>query len=448
MSRQRKPFLVWSASVLGLVGVMAGARAEAPASLLRLSLEDALAMANTRAVETLVSRERVQQALARLTEARSPLWPQISAGSSFSRQTKNLEATGLTFPGQNPLIGPFNAVDLRLKITQALFDAGAIQRLRAARAGAALSLAASEGARQDAMALVAALFLEARQAAQALEAAEAQLEWQAAARALARSRQTLGVASTVEEEGAIAAYAQSRHRWQAAIVEAAERRLDFAAALGLPTTQPILFLLEDELMDEALPSEPEMLAAITTHPSIQAARAQVREAQAQRAATAADGLPRVIASADSGASGGARDTVKGTYTVGAIVSLPLFEGGRRRASTREAASVVREREARLRDTESHVEAKARSALEGIRQARWLLEAANASLIAAAHELSVTQSRRAEGTSSDLEVLRATADAARARDAREEALASYRLACVTLAHAMGHVEATPGLASSR
>src|SRR6185369_15662882 len=78
-----------------------------------LSLKRALEMASQRHVSVLMSSERVKQALARQTLARSSLLPTVQGQASEYRQIRNLESQGIEFPGRDPVVGPFNSFDAR-----------------------------------------------------------------------------------------------------------------------------------------------------------------------------------------------------------------------------------------------------------------------------------------------------------------------------------------------
>ena len=407
---------------------------------LHLSLRDALVMAKTRHIDVIVGNERTQQALERLGQAVSTLLPHIRASASETRQTRNLQASGITLPGRDPLVGPFNTFDARITLTQTLFDAGAIERFRAARIGKALSLAEYEQARQDAMALVAALYLDAQRAVQRLERAQALLTRDAERVRITHAQYHLGVTSSVELEQAQATLSGSLHQWRAAYADAVDRRLDLAAALGLSPRQPIVFVTEELVADAHLPSEDQVLSTTSSHPQVEVAQQLLRQRKAERAAELADALPRISANADYGASGSTPDNSEGTYAFGAQVSLPVFEGGQRYFRTREASSLVRESEARLKDVQQHLQAKALQAIESVEQAHVLVQAAQTDLAVAMKQLSLAHARRQSGVGSDLEVVEASTNMALARDQHEDARATYQLAQVSLAHALGDVDA--------
>jgi len=424
---------------LMLFGLLLAPCAFAAETPLRLSLRDALKMAQTRPVQVITAHERVQQAMARLGQAASTLLPQVSAGASQTRQTKNLEAAGIALPGANPLVGPFNSFDARIRVTQMLFDMTAIQRLRATRAARALSVAEYEKARQDAMALVAALYVEAQRAAQALEPAHALLARDAERLRMARARYDAGTGTPLELKAAEAALAERLHEWHAALAQATERRLDVAAALDLPARQPVVFVPEDDAVKRAADRDPSA-EDLSQQPDVVVAERALRQREIERAAGLAEYLPKASASADYGLSGKDPSDSNTTYAVGAQVSMPMFEGGRKIFRTHELSGLVRESAARLTDAKQQAETNALSAMDSAAQAQILIEAADLQLAVALKQVGLAQDRKRTGLGSDLDVTEAFAQAAVAKDRRDEALAAFRMAQITVAHALGHVDA--------
>ena len=152
-------------------------------------------------------------------------------------------------------------------------------------------------------------------------------------------------------------------------------------------------------------------------------------------------------SGDYGVSGAKFADAKGTYEIGAQVSVPIFEGGLRLARVREASSVVKESEAQLDDSRRQVEAKALTAMQLVREARVMRQASQGTLAVVSKQMELAQHRLQDGSGSALDVVEARAAAAAAADQQLEADATVRLASVQLAHAMGRMErlaAGPGV----
>src|SRR3989475_10843136 len=104
---------------------------------LRLSFAEAVRQAtgSSPAVPPSVSIAgfRADAAAARVREARSGLLPNLSLSGSWANRNFNSKAQGISFPGVPTIIGPFNAYDGRVRLTQTLFDFANLGRVSAAK---------------------------------------------------------------------------------------------------------------------------------------------------------------------------------------------------------------------------------------------------------------------------------------------------------------------------
>lgn len=427
--------IVWLALGLAVVPILDAANKE---DVLLLDLRQAVTIAARQQVRVLVARERVQQALSQLSEARSFLLPQVSAAAGETRQTRNLEAQGITIPGRDPLVGPFNSFDARLKLTQTIFDAAAFERLRSAQTGRSLSLAQERKASQDAMALAATLYLRAKRAAETLDLAQVILDRDKKRWTLARTNLRIGTGADWAVTQAQADLAESRHHRELAASEARERFLDLVAALGLPGDQPLRFA-ESETVEFPLPKDGEIEPALERHPDVQVARRSFELSQSERSASSAQHWPKASVSGDYGKSGKSFSDSENTYTMGGQLSLPLFEGGRTQARVRGSASQVREQEAVLDDTLRQQRARIWNARDSARSAWDGVRAQKEDWDAASQQWTLMERRRKLGTASRQDVIEATAALAAAKDRYEDLLSLYHMALVSLAHDLGRME---------
>lgn len=414
--------------------VFAG-EAKAP---LHLTLAQALAQAQTVSVGVLVADARVQQALARLSQARAPLLPQIDGTVSGARQTRDLRSSGIVL-GAGPHIGPFNSFDARGKITQTIFDAGAFERLRAAKAGERLSASQLEKAREDALALVATMYIQAQRAQQYAGLTKVFLKRDRKALELAQVSYKQGTGSLLELKKAQSDHAQSRYAHRAALADAVQKRLDVAAALRIGPEVPVIFE-EDNYRSVLVTMVADQDSIV---PDVQVALDQLKEQKAQASAARADYLPRITAMADYGRSGEVPDNASNTYTIGVQANIPIWEGGSKQAAVAEAKARVKEAGAVLEDAELHNAAQVIEAKENIAQARMLIMAKNAQLSAAGEQMSVALKRLEQGTGHELDVDIAAAQQAQAQDERREAAALLWTAKISLAHALGQMRELRG-----
>lgn len=408
--------------------------ADEPANTLQLSLRDALILARERHAEIILADERVEAAIARLGQSASGILPHFSGSLAGSRQTRDLRGQGISLPG-DPHVGPFNAFDARVKMTQAIFDPGALARLNAASKGKELSLAEQTKVEEDVLALVATLYLNAGQAVEESEARRVALQSDEHALKTFQTRLREGTASQTELDDAQTRYEQSFWQWTQAASDELRARLDLCAALDLPMEEEIDFVSQDLTVDW----DQEDLLSLEDHPDIAKAQQDLDWKIAQRGAERAEWLPRVSALADYGKSGESPDGSSSTYTVGLQATVPLWEGGLRENLIKEATSRVNESQARLEDVERQTRARVLSAFETIKEAKAFIRLANTHMQAADRQARLAANKMGSGQGSQQDVLDSLAVQASARANEAQALATYQSAQVNLAHALGRMD---------
>ncbi len=409
-------------------------------AVLDLNLPGVLETAASQNVQVLISRERVQQAVAKIGQSASELLPHAGFSLSQSRQTRNLEAMGIPSIGTaDPLVGPFNSFDARISLNQTLFDWSAVERLRAARAGKKLSEEQLLKTREDVLALAASLYFEAKRAGESIRAAEKILARDLQSQKSIESRSQTGLGSEIEKEDAATRVLESRQRLAEARAQAEEKKLDLLALLGLDPAREVRFPLREKPLEIYVPSREEAVLQAGNHPGVRVAEAGLKELQAEKRAVYADFLPRVSGVMDYGPSGSSPSNQEGTYTLGAKLNWPVLEGGKKLFSIKQARSLIRENEAKKEDALRQAQAGSLSAIENIRQASGLLETTSQAHKTALKKWRIARERFQKGLGSQQERLDALAGEAVARDRRSEAFAVYGLSQIQLAHAMGQME---------
>jgi outer membrane protein TolC len=408
-------------------------------SSIPLSLTEALRMAKERHVEVIVANERVQQAIARIAQARAPFLPQLEGDASEKRQVVNLNAFGINIPapGFDNLVGPFNSFDARINLTQTLFDAEVIRRLQSAKAGKLLSLADSRKTEEDVLALVADLYLNARRAEEKIQLARTLLAQAESRLRIARSRSELGLGTSQEVIEGEAEQVDRQSQLTQSLTEAKERRYDLAAALGLEAQTPIQY--SEEHLSPVSSRDESLSTFVNQHPDVELARKEVDQKKIDKKVAQAAYYPKLWATANYGASGTTPGDAAQVYQYGGQLQIPLYQGGLHHARVREATSEIRESEARMEDTKAHTEAGILSAKEGVNRAYGLMKSAEADFRSAQKQYSLAQERLKQGTGTELEVVDASSQLASAKDKKMEAQATYDLAKVALAHALGRME---------
>lgn len=431
------PLRISLVACVGLISVAVLASEKLPP--LRLSLKSAIAMARRESADVIMANDRVQQSIARLGQTRSNLLPQLNGVVSEQRRTINLEAQGIVIPGQPFVVGPFNTFDARISLTQTIFDMAAISRLSSAQQGITLSQEQARKTRQDTMALVGTFYIEAKRAQDATMLARALMKRDTETVHVARTQQEIGNGSEVAVKQAEAQLADSRNVLEKAVTEAVERRLDLVAALGIPNHQPIEFVSDIGVHDVTLPGDEVVAAASEDHPDVAIAATTMKQHNTDKKTELSAYLPKLTGNADVGQNGQHIMGTNTTYTLGVVLSVPIFDSGLKSKRYQEAVSRVSESRSSLKDVAQRTEAKALSAREALKQARTQVEAAKSQLVYASKDRELAQEKLNIGSGTALDLVRSQANEAFARDGQFEAVATHQMAQINLAHAMGHME---------
>jgi multidrug efflux system outer membrane protein len=186
----------------------------------------------------------------------------------------------------------------------------------------------------------------------------------------------------------------------------------------------------DELIDSAVRQRPDLLAL----------ERQLGAAEAGVAAARAERYPTLALAADYQAVTPESPTVFTRWSVGALVSLPILDGGRVGARRREAEAAVVQARAALDLGRRQVEEEVRQAVARVAEASAQVRVA-ARQVEQAEELSrLADVRFAGGVGTATEVADAKGSLARARYGLVRAEAEHGIAAAQLALAVGSVPA--------
>ena len=376
-------------------------------------------------------KEAVQRALAELL-------PDVSGTLAARRQVLNLEAFG--FPAPNPIVGPFNVVDARVALSQAIVDVSALNDVRAARLNEQAEKYGIRSARDLVVLVAVNLYLETVAGASRADMTRAQLETADALFKQAQDLKSSGLVAGIDVLRAQVQLQTQRQRLIAAENDYEKSKLQLARAIGLPVEQPLT--LTDQIPYAPVPPlslEDSIARALETRPDYLAARSRFEAARASERAATTEWIPTLHLDADFGAIGQTVETAHSTYTLGASLRLNVFDAGRTKARRIETLSAMRQREAELADFRSRVEYDVRTAFLDVRAADQQLQAAQTNVRLANDELQQARDRFAAGVASNLEVTQAQESVAAASDTYISALYAHNLAKASLARSMGIAE---------
>jgi outer membrane protein len=444
----------------------------APREPLRLSLKRAVEIATSPEGNTYVqlSDENVKQAKYRSEEARAAFLPDIEAQAEQTAAMKSLAAIGLDLATSQDLlnaeknlpanlalvadpllndiiryiprvVGPFNSVDVRAKVTWDAVDFSSIRRYQASRA-AMRAAGLDRGNTDDSVSsTVAKAYLAALRADAGVEAYEANVALAEAVLKQSENQKNAGTGTGIEVTRAKVQLSNEKQHLLAVRNERTKSYLQLLRVMGLSLATDLE--LTDKLSyspTDAITVEQAQAEALKNRPDI---KAQVEhEAAARLSANAVklERLPSLIAYADYGTTGTNGDTVSllPTRDYGFALRVPIFDGGRRDARRAESASQFRQERVRTNDLHEQIELDIRTALDSLHSAEEQLKVAEEGLTLSDSELTQARRRYEAGFATNIEITDAQTRLERARDNRIDALFSYNVARIDLGRAMGNV----------
>ncbi|HEY3298551.1 MAG TPA: TolC family protein, partial [Armatimonadota bacterium] len=213
--------------------------------------------------------------------------------------------------------------------------------------------------------------------------------------------------------------------------------VDLISVLGVGPTSD--FLLTDTL--EYAPvlgtQESYMAEAVKARPELTAAREKVNSAQASVGVAKSAYQPQIYANAMEGVTAVSGGTDTG-LTVGVTIGLPIFDGGLRRSSVREAESML---EAVKQDEQQAllgVQRDVNTVWAEIQSSEKVVQLSGAAVSQAEEDYRVIRLRYESGKAVNVEVLDALSSLVRAQNNRLVALYEHNIARDRLARAVGEL----------
>jgi outer membrane protein TolC len=453
------PFAVWAGEA-------------APREPLRLSLKRAVEVATSPEGNTYIqlSDENVRQAKSRSAEARSAFLPDLEAQAEQTTAMRSLAALGLDLATNQALtnaennltgalaptekdllntiikaiprvVGPFNSVDVRVKVTQSVFDFSNIRRYQASRA-AVRAAAGDRGNTDDSVsATVAKAYLAALRADADMEAYQANVALAEAVLKQSGNQKNAGTGTGIEVTRAKVQLSNEKQHLLVVRNERTKAYLQLLRVMGLNLATELE--LTDKLTyepTEAISVEQAQAEALKDRPDIKAQAEREAAARLNANAVKLERLPSLVAYADYGTTGVNGDTISllPTRDYGFALRVPIFDGGRRDARRAETASQFRQERVRTNDLHEQLELDIRTALDSLHSAEEQFKVAEEGLTLSDSELTQARRRYEAGFASNLEVTDAQTRLDRARDNRIAALFGYNVARIDLGRAMGNV----------
>jgi outer membrane protein TolC len=428
--------------VIQVQGAFAGSRSSPPLAG-PLTLQDALKRGLEYNLGALNVGEVVNQARGQRATARSALMPNVAADLTGIRQQINLAAAGFQFSSPIPgfdfpsVVGPFNQVDLRARVSQTVFDLTALNNYRATSNTLRANELSTEDAQNLVVLAVAGTYLQAVAARARLVAGRAQVETANALYQQSEQRRAVGLVAQVDVSRSQVQALTQQQRLITLQIDFAKQKINLARMVGLvPTDQ---FEIGDDVpfaAPPAMPVDEAVRQAKAGRADLKAAEAHLHAAERARAAAHAERLPSVSVSADYGAIGATLPDARGTFSIVGRVRVPIWLGGRTEGAIQQTEAAVRQRRAEMEDLGGQIEGDVRKAYLEMDAAASQVELALKNQEVAQQTLVLARQRFDAGIADSVEVVQAQESAAVAALDYINSVFAHNLAKLAIARSVG------------
>jgi outer membrane protein TolC len=382
----------------------------------------------------------------------SNLLPNVGGSVTETAQTVSLVALGFNklgpffaAPGSAaprfPAVIPaFNYFDMRLALSQSLFNFKNLEQERASVENVKAAEFNYKDARELVVLAVGNAYLQAISDAARVETAEAQINTAQTLYTRAVDQQKAGVTPSIDT---LRAQVELQTRQQQLILarnDLAKQRLTVARVIGLAPGQE--FVLTEKAPYEELTPLPlgiYLQQAYTSRADYKAATAQVRAAEFSTRAAAAGRYPSVDVSANVGEIGVNPAQLNSTWQVSGGINIPIFAGNRVHSDELEANAQLKQARQQLANLRGQIDYEVRTSLLDLQAAADQVQVAKSSVDLAEQTLTQSQDRFAAGVADNLEVVQAQESVASAHESYIESLYAHNLAKVELARSIGDAE---------
>jgi outer membrane protein TolC len=410
----------------------------ATAGVLDLSLDDAIQRGLKANLGLILQGSEMKNASGTRLQQLQSLLPTVTGSATYTVEQVNLAAYGLSFPGVNPIVGPFQVFDFRAYLSYSLLNVSSIEKYLAAKHNFQGAKLTADDARNMVVLTVGNAYLLCIADASRIDAEIAEKANTKVSLDQATANHDAGTSPKLDVLRAQVDYQNADQQLISARNQFEKDKLALARAIGLPLEQQ--FRLSDPVPYQAsAPIAPDQAFAdaVKGRQDLAAAAENVKGAEAQRKAAVAEQYPTVDVTGDFGTLGNSLAHNHGTYTAAGSVSAPILQIAKTRGDIEVADAALQQQKARYSDQVQQVNADVRDALLDIEAAEKLVEATKSNVDLANEALLEAQQRFRAGVTDNLAVSDAQAQTEQANDKYISALYQHNVAKLSLARAVGY-----------
>jgi outer membrane protein len=420
-----------------------GLSADAPTGVMRLTLDQAVALAlkqNTTAriaVLTAAQSEQDQKI------ALSQLLPQAQLGVTEEWQRVNIRAQfggERIFPAFPEHVGPYSIFSAGPSFDGPVFDLTLFRRYQASRHAANASRADSVSTREQVILLVVSQYIGTLRSIADVQASQSRVELAQALYNQAADLQKEGVGTGIDTLRANVELQNENQRLLEAQASRDTTLFGLSRLLNLDPRQQLELADSLSFFETPQPDvETSIEEGLAARPEWKSLQEQMRAAESQKKAAFDLRLPSLHFSGNWAQFGTDPSSVIPTYTYSGTVSMPLFTGGRIRAETVRADLDIQKLQQQQSDLRNQIALDVKTALINLDSARSQVKVANLGVQLSKEEVDQARDRFNAGVANNIEVIQAQDSLARANDNQIAALYRFNQARADLARSVGQME---------
>jgi outer membrane protein TolC len=405
--------------------------------VLDLSLDEAIQRGLRQNLGLILQTSAQKSSNGQRLEELQALLPTVNATASIEVQQINLAAFGLSFPGFNPIIGPFQVVDFRAYLTQNLFNVSALKNYIAAKHNFEGARLTAEDARDLVVLTVGNAYLLCIADEARIEAVNAELATSKVSLDQAIAAHDAGTSPKLDVLRAQVDYQNEQQSLISTKNSLEKDKLALARTIGLPLDQN--FRLTDLVPFKALDNvDPQaaFVQALKSRKDLAAYAQQVQAASAEKTSAKAYQYPVGSFAGDYGDIGTTPGHSHGTFSATGQISVPVLQIAKTKGQEQVADAQYEQSRDKLADQIQQVNQDIRDSLLDIQSAAKLVDSTHSNVELANEALSEAQQRFHAGVSDNLPVSQAQSQTEQANDQYISALYQHNVAKLSLARALG------------
>ncbi len=408
----------------------------------KLSLQEAIQRGLSYNLGQTGATNAMRQSQGQSKVALSSLLPNINGTINENFQTTDLRAQGFrfNFPGFSipAVIGPFNYIDFRARVSQSIFDLAAINNYRAANDVANANRYSAQDARDLVILAVGGTYLQTIAAKARVASEEGQVKSANAVFEQSTQQLAQGVTAKVDADRNEVQTLTHQQRLLSLQNDLAKLKINLARMIGLPANDQY-DITDDIPFTPAAPMtlDDALAQAFQQRADLKSADAQVRAAERARAAAHAERYPSLGVTGDYGGIGVNPNQLQTTYTAQASLKIPIWQGGRAEGDIQQSDATLAQRRAEYEDLKGQIESDVRSAFLDLQASASQVAVAQRNLQVTRESLDLTRQKAEAGVIDNVQFVQAQEAVTDAEFDYINAVFAHNVAKLSLARAIGH-----------